>query len=239
MSQSQNILYADKIKINEHISVRIPTVKEIIEREDEYYNHIYTLTASPMDMMVQLDDVGVDFTIVSDYELFIMMFSVLASTADLSLIFDGLEGSKFKPVEKNGMVCLVDEENGIVIDKLIFEKITDAIRKIHNLEKNNKKPANPEAKEYLIKRERKRQKRARREKKSSCSQLGSLIISLVNNEAFKYDFQSVLQLSFYQFNVSAKQIVNKTEFDNRMIGVYTGNVDTKDLKTSDLIWLFE
>ena len=231
-----NMLYRRAYEINDKVSVIIPTVREILKDEDGYYNLVNILTSTPVDLMVELDDAGIDFTTITDYELFILMFRGMASK-DTSLIFGDLDLSKFelKQSERNGTVILYDKENDIVIDRAIYGQIAAALRKIHHLERNRRKPANQEAKEYMLKRA--REKAARNKKRSKDSQVESLIIAMVNTDHFKYDFNSVLDLSIYQFNESVKQIIKKVEYDHRMGGVYAGTIDTKKLSQDDLNWL--
>ena len=137
--------------------------------------------------------------------------------------------------EQNGQVVLLDTKNDIRIDRLIHSSIADALRKIHHLEKNRRKPANGDAKEYMLERARKKLKR--RQRKVEDSQLESLIIAMVNTEQFKYDFEGTRELSIYQFNESVRQIIKKVDYDNRMYGIYAGTVNAKDLNPDDLNWL--
>lgn len=58
------------------LSIRIPTVGAILEDEFTYYSIVSSLTASPFQYMVQLDDMGIDFTKVSDYKLFKILFLI-------------------------------------------------------------------------------------------------------------------------------------------------------------------
>ena len=67
-----NLLYKQEYAINEHIRIQIPTVGEVLDNEDDYYTMVTMLTAMPVDMMVQLDDIGVDFTAINEYELFLI-----------------------------------------------------------------------------------------------------------------------------------------------------------------------
>ena len=60
---------------------------------------------------------------------------------------------------------------------------------------------------------------------------------MVNAEQFKYDFESVRNITIYQFNECVRQIVNKVNYDNRMHGVYSGTVNAKELSQADLNWL--
>ena len=54
------LLYADRYQINDKIHVRIPTVGEVLENEDAYFEIVYSIVATPYDMMVQLDESGLD-----------------------------------------------------------------------------------------------------------------------------------------------------------------------------------
>lgn len=106
---------------------------------------------------------------------------------------------------------------------------------IHHLEKNRRKPANPEAKEFMLKRA--RDKIRRHNNCTEASQLESLIISMVNTEQYKYNFEETRDLSIYQFNESVRQVIKKVDYDNRMYGVYAGTINAKELSQDDLNWL--
>lgn len=231
-----NMLYQRQYAINDSIHIIIPTVGEILDNEDAYYNLVSVVTAMPIDLMVQLDDAGIDFTSINEYELFLLMFEGL-KLQDTHLLFGDLDLTKFKFDEnpQNGMLTLYDEENDIRIDRAIHGYIASVLRKIHHLEKNRRKPANAEAKEYMLKRARDKLKRRKNRKEDS--QLESLIVALVNTEQFKYDFEGTRELSIYQFNESVRQIVKKVDYDNRMYGVYAGTINPKEFSQDDLNWL--
>ena len=234
----KNWLYKDCVAINENISIRIPTVREVLEREDEYYGLISLLTAMPIDLLVQLDDLGIDFTQINDYELFLLMFPMVQQS-DTSMVFGDLDLSKFQMAMNNDTksVVYLNPETDVVIDRRTQQQIAAVLRRMHGLKKNTKRPGNEAAKEYLLERARKKIKRQKR--KSSDSQIEPLIVSLVCTEQFKYNFEETKDLSIYQFNLSAKQIINYVEYKNRMFGVYTGNIDAKTLQTKDLTWLLQ
>lgn len=207
-----------------------------MECEDEYYQQVHLLTAMPIDLMVHLDDIGIDFAEINEYELFLILFYVLRDS-DMSMVFGDLDLSKFEFIEnkENGLVVLKDEESGIVIDKAIHGKIADTLRKMHHLKKDVRKPGNDEAKKWMI--ERARKKMMRNKNKVEDSQIEELIVALVNTEQFKYKFNEVLGLTIYQFNESVSQIINKIDYDNKMRGVYAGTISAKDLSQKDFNWL--
>ena len=222
--------------MTDNISIVIPTVGEVLDNEDAYYGIISSLTAMPVDYMVQLDDIGVDFTQITDYELFMMLFTGIKDR-DFSLVFSGFDPKLMELGynTENGMPVLYDEENDIVIDRVIYTRIANILRKIHHLEVNNKKPGNEDARRYMIERARKKMKR--RKKRQTSSQLEQLIVAMVNTEQFKYGYEGTRELSIYQFNESVSQIQKKVEYDNRMYGIYSGTIDPKSVSQDDLNWL--
>lgn len=230
------MLYQTEHKINEYISVKIPTLDEILDNEDEYYGTIALIVSTPYDMMVQLDDINIDFTQINEWDLFCLLFNELQSR-DLSMIFGDLNLGDFKTAvnKQNGNIVLRNPKTGAVIDRAIHGKISRFLREILHLEKNDKKPANEEAKKYMIERARKRLNRNK--KRLEKSQLEDYIIALVNTSEFPYDYTSVRGLTIYQFYASLHQIVKKVKFDNLMIGCYAGTVNMKELDQNELNWI--
>lgn len=231
-----NLLYKQKYEITPAISVRIPKVGEIIECEDEYYNTVFAITAMPIDMMVQLDDAGIDFTKINEYELFLLLFDGIKDAPCANLVFGDLDLKNFQmAVDKSGEIFLVDPNTGVRIDKIAHYHIANALRRIHNLEKKLQKPGNDAARKYMIERARIKQQRAKKRNKDS--ELEDLIIAMVNTSEFKYDYDSVLNMSIYQFNASVDQIIRKINYDNLMIGCYAGTVNVKEISQDSLNWL--
>lgn len=233
---TRHLLYQRNLPVNQHISIYMPTVGEVVDNEDDYYDLVGKLTAMPVDCMVDLDDAGIDFTTIDEYQLFLLMFEGLKKR-DTRMVFGDLDLKDFELAinEQNGLIILEDKARGIRIDKAIHAAIANTLRKMHHLEKNRRRPANEDAKKYMLERARKKMRRNRG--RITESHLEQLIIAMVNTEQFKYDFEGTRELSIYQFNESVRQIINKIEYDNRMIGVYAGTVNAKDLSPDDLNWL--
>lgn len=229
-------LYETKHKINDYITIRVPTVGEIIENEDDYYGNVALIVATPFDMMVQLDDMKIDFTKINDWDLFCLLFNELR-TRDLSLIFDELDLNDFVIAEdkKTGNIVLINPNTGAKIDQAIHDQICRYMRSILRLQKNDKRPANEEARKYLI--ERARIKMRRRKKSRAESQIEKYIIALVNTSEFPYTYETVLGLTINQFYASLHQIVKKIKYDNLMIGCYAGTVNMKELDQNELNWI--
>ena len=232
----KSLLYSKYIDITDKIKIYIPSVGEVFDNEDEYFRLVALATATPFEMMVQLEDMGIDFTTISEFELFCLLFSEIQKS-DTHLLFGNFDLSNFKFAvnETNGHIMLKDETQGISIDKAIHSKIGRALREINFFEKSNKKPANEEAKKFLLERMRTKQQRAQRKIKKS--QLEDLIVAMVNTKEYHYNFDSTRELSIFQFNASVRQVIKKINYDNTMIGCYAGTVNAKDLNPDQLNWL--
>ena len=232
---ANSLLYKTEHKINEHVSIRIPTIGEIIN-DDDYFANIALIISTPYDMMAQLDSINIDFTQINDWDLFCLLFKQL-QTKDLSLIFGDLNLKEFETAvnKQNGNVVLLNKRTGAVIDRAIHDQICRFLRKLLRLEKNEKKPANDEAKKFMI--ERAKRKLKRKMKQPEASPLEQYIVALVNTSEFPYNYNSVQELTIYQFYASLHQIIKKVKFDNLMIGCYAGTVNTKELNPAELNWI--
>ena len=239
MVDQPNLLRHNEYKINEHISICVPTVGEIFDYGDQkYFGISQSLTSTPFDLMVQLDDIGIDYEEVTEFQLFCMMFQSIVKQDDISLIFKGdIDFTQFQEAEntKTGERALWIKDTDISIDRLTQIQICNAIRAIHLWEYNDKKAGNAEAKAYLLERDRKRQKRAA--KKPYRSFLEDTIVALVNTEEFKYDYNTVMDLSVYKLNVSLQQIQKKKQWEQLISGAYSGTVDLSKMNIDKLNWL--
>ncbi len=237
MENKKSWLNLSAVDIIPNLSIKIPTVGEILDNEFSYYSVISALTASPFQYMVQLDDIGIDYTELNDFGLFKMLFPLYAKS-DLSLLFGSLDTSDFSIYadQENNTEVIYSPKNEIIINEFIYNDLSDAIRKINLLEKVQSKPGNESTRKYLLERERRKQKRNAKKKQEPY--LEKLVIALVNTAEFPYNYNSCMDLSIYRFNQSLKQIQHKIAFDNTMAGVYSGTVDTSKLSSKDcLTWI--
>lgn len=239
MIQKPNLLRVNEYQINDKISVHVPTVDEIFDFGDQkYYSIVQTLIATPFDLMVELDDIGIDYETINDYQLFLLMMeSIAANESDTKILFGDLDLKKFKAAKnrQNGERVFYNPVDDIVIDQMIALEMCNAIRKIHFWDAPVGRAGNVEAKQYLI--QRNRLKKQRLAKKPYKSFLENIIISLVNTEEFKYDYDSVMDLSVYKLNASWRQIQKKKHWEQTMNGAFFGTVDLKKINLEKISWL--
>lgn len=286
MKSEKSLLRTDIVKIAPGITLRMPAVGEVLDNEISYYSVVSSLTAVPFQYMVQLDNMGIDYTTIDDWELFCIFFTEYSRQdifyrtqlkklresinsyskeslefakclESINLLSHAIENNGFDIVFKDfklseeykgnmfgfsryklddGEIVLYNPATQVTINKLIHKDLTDTIRKINLFEKVKFKPGNESAKKYLLEKERKKQKRAA--KKPYKSQLEKLVIALVNTSEFPYDYDSCMDLSIYKFNQSFKQIQHKIAFDNTMVGVYAGTINTSKMGNKDILsWI--
>lgn len=231
-----NLLYKESIPVTDAISIVVPKVGEILENEDEYNDIVSSLTAMPIDMMVPLDDICIDFTKINAYELFILLFQNIQKM-NTKLVFGDLDLSKFRIIEDDlaGKLTIGCPEEKTFIDRPTHMKIANTLRALHHIEKDRRRPANQEAKEYMIRRA--REKMSRRKNRQERSQLESLIIAMVNTEQFKYNYEQVKEMTIYQFNESVYQITHKVNCEHKLNAIYAGTLNPRELNPDDLNWL--
>ncbi len=236
MENRKSLLKLSSVDILPGLTLRIPTVDEILEDEQHYYHLVSSLTATPYQYMVQLDDYGIDFTQIDDFELFMMLFPAVAREDTRILFGDADLSDLIRRNPENGAPSLYSSKNDLTIDELVYNRIADLIRKVNCLKRETRKPGNEEARKFRIDLERKRQRRNAH--KPYEPYLEKLVVALVNRPEFKYNYEQTGQLTIYQFSQSFEQIKTSINFDNMMTGVYTGTIDMSKVKDrSCLSWV--
>lgn len=241
------ILGRKEFVLTDKLTVHIPLVSELrtsYETEIGYYSLLSIFTKTPCDAMVELDDMGMDYTTIKEYELFIMLFASLLSDRNnvkyWNMIFPYIDVNDLNVVIFNGEYVVVDKNNEIIINSNIYMSLADLLRQITFSEKNMEhyKVPEVETRKYIISRQREKQKRALerqlRNGKKSSSALDGVILLLVNNCNFKYNFETVGQITIYDLYASLKQIYTDRDVDGIWSGYWSGNVDLKKIDDSKL-----
>lgn len=121
--------------INEQITIRQPTIDEIAEiGEVKYYSFCQNFTAHTLDenVIVYLDKLGIDFTTISDWELFVGLVSTYDQDI-ATLIFGNLDITTLQATNlEDGSLCLQNKD-GVVITEDIYNQVVRNIRKMNNM----------------------------------------------------------------------------------------------------------
>lgn len=125
-------------KVNEHITIRQPSVKEICEYgEQKYYNMVNAMCATPADYQLPLSHLGCNYQDVSEFELFSNLCRNYMLD-DTKILFGDLNFRSFELMEDTftGQVVLYNEKDNIAIDKASYDGIVNYLRDLHCLKKN-------------------------------------------------------------------------------------------------------
>lgn len=246
------VLSGDDYVVNEYITIHQPTLREIKEfGEQSFFNMIYTLCAIPSDVKSQLDDIGIDYMEISDFELFILytrnmkqentkllLGDVDLSEMEINVTIDENENKSFALIHKVKSNEETDEDIiDYYIDEQIYMNMISFIRGMANIIPKVEKAANKFTKKILINES--RQKSKENANKPFSSVLHSLIISLVNTEEFPYNYKDVLDITLYQIMKSSVQIQTKKQSCALLQGSMSGFMDTSKIDKKLLNWMYE
>lgn len=240
--ENRSLLNRSSVQITDQLSLRIPTVGEILENESTYFSLVSIMTSTPFQYMVQLDDLGIDYTKITDYQMFQIFFPVYAKQ-DISIIFGDLDLSDIGMYHDHSvdLDVLYSPSTDTKIDEFVYFNMARTMRQVNLLKYERKKPKGEKNKKYFLEKERRHLKNLevmRKRKEFEQSEFEKLIVALVNNNHFKYDYNSVLTLPIYNFYQSFQQIQHEINFNNVMRGVYAGTIDTNKLQDrSVLSWI--
>lgn len=227
--------------VKEGITIHQPTLDEICDYgEKQYWSMIYTLTSVGADMKFQLFEIGIDYTEISDFQLFYSLLCKGLTQEQTSILFGDLDFSKFQLCQKKDSedILMYDAENNIDIDEYTYMVIVDVLRKMHGLKRNNQLPANESTKQILI--EDARDEYNRNKNINNPSQLKNMVSAMINSEGFKYNHDEVWNMKISAFMDSVKRISKIKNADLLLQSGYSGfGVNLKEIPNKQLNWLGE
>ena len=231
-------LYVGKpYRINDKIICYQPKIGDIIDYgENAYFSMVHTLCATSADFKVKLFDAGINWMEIGNFELFAMIASSL--TVDQTRILLGdLDLSLLKTYrsKENGEIVLASAEQQVKIDKLIYERIVNCIRKMHGLKANNERAHNKATMRAMI--ENDRQTMELNATKEPSSYLLPLISSVKCKMGCTKDY--IFNEGLFEFfdDVNRFNIIDNA--NHLVSGSYAGTVDSKKISKENLNWMRE
>lgn len=130
-------IYSNKsyININEHINIRTPLLSEIRDiGERIYLNTVNLFCSTPSDLMFQLDDIGIDFTEISEYELFVNYIAPSVDSECLSLLLGkDIDFKRMKVVVNELSKDITLVQHVIKTQEIPKNNLTNKIKKLFHL----------------------------------------------------------------------------------------------------------
>ena len=135
--------------------------------------------------------------------------------------------------DKNHETILYDKEHDITIDRFVYAKIVDAVRKIHGLKRNNQLPANEITKMFLI--DESREEAMLASNKEYKSALKPLISALIVKTG-QLGSESIWNTKVNMFFDAIKRINKIQDATLLLQGAYSGFASLKGVDKDRLNW---
>ena len=232
--------------ITKYLKIHQPTLDEIFHYgEQDYYTMVSTLTAIPSDMKSILFDAGVDYTQMSEFELFCQCLRWFGPCKTSILFGDKIDLTSldlYQVIKTNEvLLCKLNENKDdidqahLAIDEPVYILMADYIRQMHGFQKKIEIAGNESTKRVLID-EDKRNRESSKNKPFE-SVLYPLILGMVNCAEFPYTFETVWNLPISVFMDSVAQVQKLKNVGYTMQGIYSGNIDVKKIDKDELKWI--
>lgn len=218
--------------------IKSPTLGEICDYgEDKYLTTVSVFTATTIDRCAQLDDIGIDYTQISNFEMFCLFVKILTPEST-KIFFGDIDFSHFSLTFRDNKNILINE-NGVTFDENDYKKTSAYIRKMNGISPPKyTHAANEFAKKQLIIDARNDAEYQRRLQayKGKHSVYQPYVSALVNHPYFKYNWNTVWDMKVYAFFDSLKRISIIENVNHLYTGLYSGCIEYKKVK-NDLDWL--
>lgn len=231
------LYFGDPYVVNDYVTITLPKIGELVKYgERQYYSMLSTITAIPSDMKSQLWDTGIDWTQITDFQLFMMLVSTLPKDKTY-ILFGDLDFQAMRPFEnkQNDTVVLYNPDTGAVIDELAYGKISSYLCSAHNITKKVEKAANEFTKKFMIDED--RQKLAYNAKQPYKSFLRPLISAVKCRQGYTLDYVKNMGIVEFFDDLSRLQII--VNADALLQGSYSGMIDTSKIPKKNFDWCRE
>lgn len=231
--------------INKYIKIKHPSLGDICDYgEQDYFKLVHTLCSVGADLKWQLDDLGIDYTKISDFELFCTVLVKWLNKEQTRIFFgDVLDFSNMElryntELKENVLIQFLQNGEYIQIDKYVYHLIVGALRKMHNFKRNNELPGNEATKMILIEDAREEYMEKMNKSQEYESILLPLISSMVNSSGFKRNETTVFDMKIYAFMDSVERTKKIKTADVLTQSGYSGfGIDIKKVDKNVLNWL--
>lgn len=247
------LYFREPYKVKDKIIINQPTIQDIIDYgEREFYAMLRIFIENPTMCRVQLWDLGIDWNKITEYQLFAGFVPIL-QPEQTKVLFGDLNFTLLKPWprqipnpkfdenkeeddEKNPKeiteTILYDPVNDIELNESDYSQIALCLRTMFGFFPKNEKVLS--FKEDVIEQERANMKKAAEENKDkSGSTLLPLISSCVNHPGFKYKIEELKDIGICAFMDSVQRLQIYESTTALLKGIYSGFIDTKDIKDSE------
>lgn len=237
------ILCGEPYVVNQYISIYTPTVKDVIQYGEGKYDALLNcFTRRPYDEMVDLWDEGIDYTTITDWDMFFDTAQYIPPEAS-GILFGGVDFSSYAKGENtlNGMKVLYDlDDPDNYIDEIVYRKMVKYLRYIHYIsEKIEYDMGNEAGKQFLIKRMRRKRDKMRKDLESGKikphSKIFDMIMYCVNNSGCSYNYDTIQNIPLSLLYETYHYLIHDGARLSVTMGIYAGRVDLSGMQDKSIL----
>lgn len=237
--------FGEDYKVTDKIIISQPTVGDVMLFGEEKFNQILNpFVLNPTSLRVSLWQQGVDWTKITDYELFCQLILQLSPPPDeTSMLFGDLDFSKFRLYKRTDEmdgecvedIVLLNQEQEVLIDEAIYDNISHYLRTMFKIFPKVEKAKDKITKEWMIEEEIQKLKSQPVQR----SKLLAMVSFCLNHPGFKYKKDELKNLGIVEFYDSVQRLLVYESTSSLMKGIYSGFVDTSKIKKEEFDFMRE
>jgi hypothetical protein len=248
----EHLLYEDFYPINETLSIKHPTIKDVITFKESNYNALINIfLVYPIDLIAELYEMGFEnydeffeyYDALTQYDIFMMFYH---SKTDLfrDLIKFFLGDVDLLPAHNSvtNEYILYDQTKNIVFDITAFMVMSSFIKKVHHIKEDRSKTAKKSKslkkvlietglanKDYFAK-----QREQEGISGKGDNRYNKLITKLcVSSKFSREELENKKLFEFYEIQ---NEVISYNYWSYRMQGFYSGNIDPSKVNKKELDW---
>lgn len=218
------------------IEILHPKIGQIIDYgEEQYFQMVHQLTSIPSDAKSVLDDMGLDWMEVPDFDYFVMMTRTL-TPEQTGILLGDLDLSSLKPYRHPQIedeIILADKDSGVVLDRVGYLELVNFLRTIHNLKPKIERAANKITHKVLIDEDRTRRRL------NADKPYEPFLLPLISAVKVRqgYTLEYLENQFIYEFFDDLNRLNAIISADALLAGCYSGGIDMTKINKKELDWL--
>lgn len=220
------------------LTIYQPTIGDIVKiGEDKFYQTLNIFIANTTSYRLMLWEVGVDWNVISDFELFMMIYKGI--NADVSNLLFNIDLSLCEPYsltlgEDTQPILLYNQDGKqIVINEEVYNHMHQYLQNVFSMFPEEKLTKDPVMKHWLIDKDKRQLAREEKKKDKESFSMRSIISSCVNHPGFKYNLKQLKEVGVCEFYDSVRRLQTYESATALLKGMYSGFVDGSKIKPDD------
>ncbi len=218
-----------------------PTIGDLVRiGQKRFFQTLTIFTTNTTQNRLMLWDNGIDWNVLSDFELFCSFISVIDPEIS-ALFFGNIKLEDFAMYSKtNGIQefkVLYNKSANVEIDENVYFHISQYIRTMFNMNPEEKITSDPILKKWYIDKDRRqvkidKEKEAKGKTEEDTSMI-SMISAYVNHPGTKYKTSELKEVGVYEFYDALQRLQIYEQSTALLKGIYGGMIDGSKIKSEE------